>query len=782
MSGPVALDRYLSPGRSAWIVNQDSYADASAAVSGVCAQWGGGADLLIPATPRAGLSPMWEEFLYANAVDATATRDVVPNDNLSAAAGTVTSQTSGALLVAVLARRRDRDNWAACFDPSTVPVDNPWQLAYVACQGLLPPDPTEEELRSERIIPGTTIRDMLEIDSVAPNQPGAADLLDRVYRRRSIGPIVVTMSEWAVYPPPEGSTFHSEPPMPIRYGRATRFNGNIVVVYTPGDVVDLCTAWNLRAIYGHPAWAPLAVPATEDVVGVVAAWMRDNAFAGSGFRPVEVALVSHSVSIEQLEELAAGLGDGYTAVPLDVVLRPGLPLSRHSSEIAVFDRGHARLPVWTQHDRTEIARLAGPEAGAHFTVRFTIRQYPIPPVRALSVVRALSDRAAHSGVYARNTGPTDVADVVWPHGWLVLSAACADAGLVASPSTPGHVAAELLRRMGGWNGLLPLLDERILRLLQHLAQRRGMSWFKGRLNVLRQQVFSSSDPAEELQRQIADLSIGARADEDLQQITMDPVRGALDNSAKAAEVWLTWAEQHQLLHRGVPMRCTACRAESWTPLAEMAPPVTCRRCGRSIERPYGPRNVVFQYRASEHLLSVLEMDSLPHLLAGRFLIAMFGPTFGSGYIYGVYPGVTLRHPITGRELEADVVALLNDGSLVPGECKRTAAGLKSQDLSNLDELCELLGSPWSFIATPDPADACGDMWRNAEQRTGRQRFVFTGEHLLATRPAWTLDGDPLRFGGDACLSRFGQKLSEMLAEHGTSLVEYRPRFEHRPPS
>src|SRR6266511_2107834 len=542
INGPVAIDRYLSPGRSAWIVNRDSYADALATVSGVCAWWGGGADLLIPATPGAGVSPMWEEFLYANAVDATATRDVVPNDTFTAAAGTVASQTSGALLIAVLARRKDRDNWAECFDPSTVPVDNPWHLAYVACQGLLPPDPTAEALRLQRIIPDTTIRDILKIDSVAPNQPGPTDLLERVYRRRSIGPVVVTMSEWAAYPPPEGSTFHSEPPMPIKYGRATRFNGNIVVVYTPGDVEDLCAAWNHRALYGHPSWAPLAVPVTEDVVGTVAAWTRENAFAGSGLRPVEVALVSHSVPIEQLEELAASLGDGYTAVPLDVVLRPGLPLSRHSSEVAVFDRGHARIPVWTQHDRTEIARLAGPQIGMRFTARFTIRQYPLPPVSALSVVRALSDRAAHGGVYARNTGPTDVVDLAWPDGWLVLSAACTDAGLVASPSTPGHVAAELLHRVGDWNGLLPLLDQRILKLLQQMAQRRGISWFKDRLNTLRQQVLSSDDPADELQRQIADLSIGARAEEDLQQITMDPVREALDNSTKAAEAWLAWAE------------------------------------------------------------------------------------------------------------------------------------------------------------------------------------------------------------------------------------------------
>src|SRR5262249_35196240 len=91
------------------------------------------------------------------------------------------------------------------------------------CQRPLPPDPTEEELRSQRIVPDTTIRDILKIDSVAPDQPGPADLLERVYRRRSIGPVVVTMSEWAAYPPPEGSTFHSEPPMPIKYGGATRF-------------------------------------------------------------------------------------------------------------------------------------------------------------------------------------------------------------------------------------------------------------------------------------------------------------------------------------------------------------------------------------------------------------------------------------------------------------------------------------------------------------------------------------------------------------------------------
>jgi hypothetical protein len=45
------------------------------------------------------------------------------------------------------------------------------------------------------------------------------------------------------------------------------------------------------------------------------------------------------------------------------------------------------------------------------------------------------------------------------------------------------------------------------------------------------------------------------------------VREALGKSTKAAEAWLVWAEQHQLLHRGVPMHGIACHGESWIPLA-----------------------------------------------------------------------------------------------------------------------------------------------------------------------------------------------------------------------
>lgn len=780
VEGPTALDRFLSPHRTAWIVDEGSYLDAVAAVREVCGWWGTGADLLIPAAHSGGLAPLWMEFLCANAVNATATRGVIAEDSLSAVAGQVSKHGAGAeLAVAALARHRDRERWAACFDPSVITRDHPWHLAYVGALGLLPVDPPKDDLRFHGLRDDLTVRDVLKVDTSPPDTVGGGDLLDRMRGQPSAPPVMLTMMNWAAYPPWTGSTFDSEPHMPIKYGRATRFNDNIVVIYTPGDAGDLCVLWNLRALYGRPPRAPLAVPVTEDVSSVIASWMSRFAFVGTGLRRSEGALVSQSVPLEQLEELAGRVGRGFTAAPLDVVLRPGLPLARHSSEVAVFVSGHARVPAWAPNDRSEVAPLAKPHSG-RFTVRFCVPDHPIPPVRALSAVKPLSDRAAHGGTYARHTGANDVADLVIPHGWQVLSAACADANLTATASTEGHVAAELLHGVGGWDGLIPLLDQGILTLLQHLSLRRGMSWFKAQLNAIRKRVATADQPCMELAQQIGELSIAARGNEEPPVITMDRVQQTLDKSRKAAEAWLAWAEGHRLLHRGVPVKCPACRRNSWVPLAEMAPPVTCPRCGQRIEQPYGPQNVVFQYRASDLLLSVLELDSLPHLLAGRFLTAMFGPTFAAGYIYGVHPGVILTPNGERDGLDADVLALLHDGSLVPGECKRTAAGLKPGDLTKLDRLCEWLDAPWSFVATLDPADRCGDIWRTAERRSGNPRFVLTAEHLLAIHPIWLLNGDPLRFGGDESLHRDNRRLSELLATYGSELAERRPQFMYQP--
>lgn len=127
------------------------------------------------------------------------------------------------------------------------------------------------------------------------------------------------------------------------------------------------------------------------------------------------------------------------------------------------------------------------------------------------------------------------------------------------------------------------------------------------------------------------------------------------------------------------------------------------------------------------LLRAVIQDSLPHLLAMRWWIKVFGP---GGGLYGAFPGVDF---FAGKQNlgEADLVLVLGDGTLILGECKLTGRGLTSEDLTKLEALEERLKSPWTFVATPDWAVNCGPIWRDAQRGLPeRPRFVLTGEKLL----------------------------------------------------
>jgi hypothetical protein len=94
--------------------------------------------------------------------------------------------------------------------------------------------------------------------------------------------------------------------------------------------------------------------------------------------------------------------------------------------------------------------------------------------------------------------------------------------------------------------------------------------------------------------------------------------------------------------------------------------------------------------------------------------------------------------------EADVLLLMTDGELVPGEVKRHGAGLTQQELNKLDVISGRLNSPWNFIATPDWAAICPPLWREAIRSLPQPpRFCLTGEHLFERFPMWGgLDSNP----------------------------------------
>jgi len=124
----------------------------------------------------------------------------------------------------------------------------------------------------------------------------------------------------------------------------------------------------------------------------------------------------------------------------------------------------------------------------------------------------------------------------------------------------------------------------------------------------------------------------------------------------------------------------------------------------------------------------------------RYLCTLWGPQFDRpATLYGAYPGVEI---LDGDKLigEADVLLVLSDGNIVPGECKQRGAGLNENEIRKLDLLSERLGAPWNFLATADWAQDCPQLWPQSVSRDeDNWRIALTAEQLFDPFPT-QLDG------------------------------------------
>jgi hypothetical protein len=142
------------------------------------------------------------------------------------------------------------------------------------------------------------------------------------------------------------------------------------------------------------------------------------------------------------------------------------------------------------------------------------------------------------------------------------------------------------------------------------------------------------------------------------------------------------------------------------------------------------------------LLHTLRLNSLPHLLAARWLVALLGEQ-----LYGFHPGIEFRDNAGLLLGEGDVVLVFTDGSVALGECKLTPRGLRQSDIDKLESLATAIGAAWTFYAVPEWRDAYTDIWGRLERALpDRPRFVLTNEQLL--QPSrdifWALGTNPLR--------------------------------------
>lgn len=137
----------------------------------------------------------------------------------------------------------------------------------------------------------------------------------------------------------------------------------------------------------------------------------------------------------------------------------------------------------------------------------------------------------------------------------------------------------------------------------------------------------------------------------------------------------------------------------------------------------------------EPLRRVLEADSLGHLLALHWLTKVFGRRGG---FVGAHPGVTFTNRAAEEETtigEADVLLLFTDGTLVPVEVKRTAAGVDDRTFDLMDGLSNALQAPFDILAVSQPARRCPGLADSVPQPSGRPRLVVSDDQILDPSPS-----------------------------------------------
>jgi len=763
----MGVRRHLGPQLSALVVNDDQ-GRAQAAIEYCCQRWGGACDALLPMDPNAASIPEPWSLTIDGAVPVSIYTgqanqemrkigeiDVLPGDPW-------TVEPLLSILAGRSAGKENRPKVSVALPPS----DHPWFLGYLAALGSWPltPDPGLLERGGLRADIGFDA--LVEISRETVANPSGSDLLDRLRAFTSSPP--TRAATWLLAPRPSPSRTSLEldlPDVAASFDKAVA--RNIVVVYTPGSILDLCLLWDLRAAHGLPDGLPLGVPASTDVVSTVSQWQSSFAYAPIGFGDTGFCLVSASVSPEELASIAAGLmGNWRVARPVDVI-QPLRPPARPSTDTAVFDGGVAHVAAASPADRDLVSGRPSRYGVLELNSQFELLNQALPPIRSL-LRDSLSSGFSGGGYEAKPRRLDDIVEIQWPSGWLVLESAIRDRGLVARPSKPGRTAAALLRALGSLDELEWLIDRPLLDRLYVLGERRGISWFRRRAADLARTAAAAGDDERlaAIERQL--LALTARPFENEQHdVTFGTLKSDL-RSRQAAREWLRWAEGKGLLVRGGQFVCQNCGLVSWQAIGELGPALSCRGCGQALVDPFGEENLTFRYRASELLLGAIETDSLPHAYALRWFAGAFDRSFGmASRLYGGYPGVEILDPEGTVVAEVDVLLLGADGSLVPGEVKRHGSGLTQGDLDKLDDVAARLGSPWSFVATTDWFASCPPIWQEASRRAEAPRVVLTGEFLLEPYPIVLLGPD-----------RFGIQTTDdqAVADHHKAFCD---RIEHR---
>jgi hypothetical protein len=426
LEGPVAVRRGLGPSLFAMMVRDDP-AHAIRAIANCCQRWGGVSDALIPMDPDAAEIPYpWSlvvdgavpVHLYTGA-DGKDLRRIGSDDVLPGEPWVAEPLLS---VLAGQARSRDQRPRVKLALPAE---DSEWFTAYVSALGTWPEAPDAKLLEQGSLREDLTFDEIVELTRESVEDPSGEDLLRRLRDATSSPPARAATWLLAPRPSPSRTSLELELPWGIVGSLDRAVASNIVVVYTPGNVADLCLIWNLRAAHGLPDGLPLGVPAGASVVSVINEWIREFAYQPIGIGETRFAVVSASVPPEELGDLATKLGPSWQVVQPGGVIRPLRPAIRPSTDVAIFEGGVAAVAAASPADRDLIARRPSRWGIFELTARFELLNRALPPIRALRRDHNSSGFAA-GGFETKPRRLDEIVEIEWPSGWLVLEAALRD--------------------------------------------------------------------------------------------------------------------------------------------------------------------------------------------------------------------------------------------------------------------------------------------------------------------------------------------------------------------
>ena len=539
------------------------------------------------------------------------------------------------------------------------------------------------------------------------------------------------------------TSFLGDPPVLPSPNHERRAAGpNIIVAVSEDSSADLALLWNLRGAHGDRRAMPIGLPTGQVTHQALRILQQPGVAVMFGLDGGKCHLTSVSVPTNELARLASGTPT--VVVPYEKLLTFGPAPGRPHSQVGTFAAGAAYVEGITESDRDVLTVSSQMPFKPRLVLDVRVADAPLPAdmtMRGQAFGPSFQAAAAQLPVNLDSLGSVQVQ---WPASWTSLAAVARTRGLQVSPSPSGQAAAALIGALGSVDAIRWLAHRPLIALLYRLAERSGMSWQKSQLNSLRARLAEEGRPTDILDEAETALSAAEHVVTPAGEgraLGFQDFRRAL-SSEKAATRWVKWAERHHLLVRGVDIACPHCQASSWLPMASMPPPVGCPGCGRSLDAPYGPRQVPFAYRIGEPLRRVLETDSLGHVLALHWFTQLFGDRGG---LIGSHPGVDFSIG-EGKDRtgigEADVLLLFKDGRLVPVEVKRTAVGVDAKALALLDRLTTAIEAPYDVIAVSQPARDCPDLPASVHQSAARPRLLISDDQVLDRRPLWSVGSNP----------------------------------------